>query len=85
MHPHVHACVYCILVKHAGCFCGFGLFLWPNVLPRIIKITELPKITNNESQKNDYQFELLKVRKMTSLKIYIFPVMEKLETNLDSR
>ena len=36
--------------------------------------------------KMNSNFELLKVSKMTSLKIYICPGMEKLETsNLDSR
>ena len=41
---------------------------------------DLPKIS-----KTNINFELLKVRKMTSLKIYISPVTEKLETsNLDT-
>ena len=72
------------------------VFLWHNILSKISKITVtclksqkqtsrvnfgLPKdskITNN--------FKLLNVSKITSFKIYIFPVIGKLETsNLDSR
>ena len=41
---------------------------------------DLPKVS-----KMNINYELLKDSKMTSLKIYIYPVMEKLETsNLDS-
>ena len=54
--------------------------------PKSVKIKEegqfyLPKVS-----KMTINFELLKVSKMTSLKIYISLVMEKLEiSNLDSR
>ena len=48
---------------------------------QIESILILPKVS-----KMNINFELLKVSKMTSLKIYISSVMEKLETsNLDSR
>ena len=70
-------------------------FLW-HVLPKHSKITvncpksveeknrvsfDLPKVS-----RMNINFKLLKISRMTSLKICIFPVTEKLETsNLDSR
>ena len=73
--------------------------LQPNILPKVIKTINLPKDSKNEQVGQfwlAYQtwlvgemtitFELLKVSKMISLKIYISPVKEKLETpNLNSR
>ena len=69
-----------------------GCFLWP-ILPKVSKITDLPKVSQNKQvfdlakvRKMTINFELLEINKMTSLKIYISPVMEKLETSdLDSR
>ena len=67
---------------------GF-VFLWKNVLPKLSKITDLPNVSIREKVggnidlpkviKMDINFELLKVSKMTSFKIFISPVMEKLE------
>ena len=64
-------------------------FLWKNVLPKLSKITDLPNVSIREKVggnidlpkviKMDINFELLKVSKMTSFKIFISPVMEKLE------
>ena len=64
-------------------------FLWKNVLPKLSKITDLPHVNIREKVgvnidlrkviKMDINFELLKVSKMTSFKIFISPVMEKLE------
>ena len=67
---------------------GF-VFLWKNVLPKLSKLTDLPNVSIREKVggnidlpkviKMDINFELLKVSKMTSFKIFISPVMEKLE------
>ena len=67
---------------------GF-VFLWKNALPKLSKITDLPNVSIREKVggnidlpkviKMDINFELLKVSKMTSFKIFISPVMEKLE------
>ena len=67
---------------------GLGHFLQPNVLPKVSKTTDLPKVSKNEQagsiltcpkSEMTINFELLKVRKMTSLKIYLSPVMDKLK------
>ena len=61
-----------------------GSFLWPNVFPKVSQITGLPKVSKKERvgsiwraqiQKMSINFELRKVSKMTSLKIYISPVI----------
>ena len=73
---------------------GLNRFLW-HVLYKLGKITvTCPKWTKRAQKVNsdlpkvskiNINFELLKVRNMTSLKIYVSPVMEKLETsNLDT-
>ena len=60
---------------------GLDCFSQPNVLPKISKIIDFPKVG-----KTTINFEILKISKMTTLKIYISPVMEKLETSsLDGR
>ena len=67
---------------------GLGRFLQPNVLPKVSKTTDLPKVSKNEQagsiltcpkSEMTINFELLKDRKMTSLKIYLSPVMDKLK------
>ena len=74
---------------------GLDSLSW-HVLPKLSKITvTCPKLVKENKQgqfdlpkvsKTNINFELLKVSKMTSWKIYISPVTEKLETsNLDSR
>ena len=89
--PDLIMCVVLEFLSNGGLNC----FL-QHVLPELSKITvtcpqsvkgpnrvnfDLPKVS-----KININFELLKVCNMTSLKIYISPVTEKLETsNLDSR
>ena len=61
---------------------GLDCFSW-HVLPKLSNRVnfDFPKVS-----KMNINFELLKVSKMASLKIYISPVTEKLEaSNLDSR
>ena len=54
--------------------------------PKWVKWTKKGKFWLAQVSKININFELLKVSKMTSLKIYVSPVTEKLETsNLDSR
>ena len=68
-------------------------FLWTNVFLRLSKITVtcLNSICPNSRsimtclKSSTIIFELLQISKMTSLKIFIFPVIEKLEkSNLDN-
>ena len=55
-------------------------------LPKVSKREERVNFGLSKVSKININFELLKVTKMTHLKIYISPVKEKLETsNLDSR
>ena len=65
-------------------FLNFYWIVLCDVLPKLSKITvSCPK---SIITKMNINFEFLKVSKMTSLKIYISPVTEKLETsNLHSR
>ena len=75
---------------------GLDCFLKPNVSPKLSKMTvtspKSVKINKKgrfrlvQSHQNYNQFKLLKVSKVTSLKIYISLVMEKPEiSDLDSR
>ena len=58
--------------------------LWP--VQRQLKESNRVNFDLPKGGKININFELLKVSKKTSLKIYVSPVMEKLETsNLDSR
>ena len=64
---------------------GFGLFPWPNALPRISKITELPKISKSESQKSDYQFWIAQSLQNDQLEnLYISSNGKTRNINLDS-
>ena len=61
--------------------------LSPNLVKKTVNCSKCVKRTNRVNfdlpkiSKTNINFELLKVRKMTSLKIYISPVTEKLETS----
>ena len=69
------------------------LNLWSQFIDwGVLEFYDLPKVTKNKHfwlvnrQPNDYQFWTAQIIKMSSLKIYLSPVMEKLEIlNLDSR
>ena len=73
----------------------FFFFLWPvspklskttKTCPNLVKWMRKANINLPEYSKMTINFELFKVSKMTSLKIYVSPVMEKLKTsNLNSR
>ena len=75
---------------------GWDCSSQPNVLPKLIKITvTCPKLVKKtigvnydllKVSKMTNNFDLLNVSKMSSFRVYVSPVMEKLETlNLNTR
>ena len=71
---------------------GLDHFLWLKVLPKLSKITVTYKKASmvnfewSKVRKMTINFEMRRVTKLSSLKIYISPVMEKLErSNFESR